>query len=186
MLRTVKASIYIKVPRPLAFAVLSKFEAYRSWVPDILESRLLAAEGDVTIAEFVAPVYSRGKFVLEFVASRDDWLIFNQVDRYRLDGLSGRWDLEDANGGDGVVVRGTLSLRNGLFKLDSRRRMRHTLERTLGALSARSLRLAAHGAEGAGLGKRKIFELTPKAGSFEIEMAGEIFDLVPRTRGEAP
>lgn len=186
MLRTVEASTYIKVPRRLAFAVLARYESYRDWMPVVLESRLLAAEGDVTIAEFVAPAYSNGKFVLEFVESPDDWLMFNQVDRYRRDGLSGRWDLEEANGGSGVVIRGSLSLRNGIFRFGSRRRMRQILERTLEALASWSLRLAAHGAAGKGFGKRKILELVRTADSLKIDFDGESYDLIRQERkGEA-
>lgn len=184
MLRTVEASTYIKVPRHLAFAVLSGYESYRDWMPDILASRILAAEGDIAIAEFVAPVYSSGKFILEFVDSSDAWLMYNQVDRYRRDGLSGRWDLEEADGGEGVVIRGSLSLRNGLFRFGSRRRMRQALERTLEALASRSLRLAAHGAAAEGVGKRKIFELVSTADSLEIDFDGETYNLVRQARGE--
>lgn len=186
MLRTVEASDYIKVPRHLAFAVLAGYDSYRDWMPEVLESRLLAAEGDVAIAELLAPAYGSGKFVLEFVESSEDWLMFNQVDRYREDGLSGRWDLEEVDGGAGVVVRGSLYLRNGLFKFGSRRRMRQSLERTLEALASRSLRLAANGANGAdgasgaGSGKRKIFELIRTEGSFKVDLDGEIYDLVRR------
>ncbi len=181
MLRTVRASTYIKVPRRLAFAVLTSYEAYRSWVPDLLESRLLAAENDVSIVELVAPALSRGKFVLEFVESSDDWLLFNQVDRYRRDGVSGRWDLEDADGGAGVVVRASLSLRNGFLKLGTRTKLRQVMERTLDALSARSLRLVAHGAAGEGLGKHKILELDKTGDSLRLHFDGRIYDLVPHT-----
>ena len=46
--------------------------------------------GDVAIAELVVPIYSRGKLVVECIESGDEWLMYNQVDRYRRDGLSGR------------------------------------------------------------------------------------------------
>lgn len=185
MLRTVRASTYIKVPRRLAFAVLTSYEAYRNWVPDILQSRLLAAESDVSIAELVAPAYSRGKFVLEFVESSNDWLIFNQVDRYRRDGVSGRWDLEDADGGAGVVVRASLGLRNSFFRLGTRRKLRQFLERALDGLSTRCLRLAAHGAAGEATGKRKIFELDRDGDALQLRFDGRVYDLVPHTEGEA-
>ncbi|MCP4202725.1 MAG: hypothetical protein GY769_12420 [bacterium] len=177
-LRTVQASTYIKVPRNLAFAVLTGYESYRDWMPDVLESRLLAAEGDVAITEFVAPAYGPGKFVLEFVGSSDDWLMFNQVDRYRRDGLSGRWDFEGTDAGSGVVVRASLSLKNGLFRIGTRRGLRQVLERTLDALASRSLRLAAHGALGAGLGKRKILELVRGGDSLRIHFDGATYRLV--------
>jgi hypothetical protein len=181
--RTVRASTYIKVPRQLVFAVLASYDSYRDWVPDVLESRLLAAEGDVAITEFVAQAYNGGKFVLEFVASSNDWLMFNQVDRYRRDGLSGRWDLEKATVDSGVVVRASLSMRNSVFKLGSRRQLRQVLDRTLDALASRSLRLAAHGAAGATLGRRKIFELVRTGDALQLDFEGESYDLIRRTGG---
>lgn len=184
-LRTVQASTYIKVPRNLAFAVLTGYESYRDWMPDVLESRLLAAEGDVAITELVAPAFGPGKFVLEFVGSSDHWLMFNQVDRYRRDGLFGRWDFEETDAGSGVVVRASLSLKNGLLRIGTRRALRQVLERTLDALASRSLRLAAHGALGADLGKRKIFELERTGGSLRIHFDGKSYDLVRQAEGQA-
>jgi hypothetical protein len=184
MLRTVEASTYIKVPRRLAFAVLAGYGSYRDWMPDVLESRLLAAEGDIAIVELVAPEFKRGKFILEFVDSSDDWLIYRQIDRYRRTGLGGRWDLEERDGGSGVVVRGSMSLRTSIFRFGSGRRLRQVLDGTLEALASRALRLAAHGAVGEGLGRRKVFELVRTADSLEIEYDGRIYDLVRQVGGE--
>jgi len=185
MLRTVTASTYIKVPRPLAFGILAGYEAYRSWVPDVLESRTLVAEGDVAVAELVAPTLGSGKLILEFVQSDDAWLMFNQVDRYRRAGLAGRWDLEDADGGAGVVVRASLSSFTHFFDLRARRRLRRFLERTLDALASRSHRLAAHGGANGGAGRRKIFELVRDGDSLRIEFGDAVYELGRRRQGES-
>jgi hypothetical protein len=177
MLRTVHASTYIKVPPRLAFAILTGYETYRDWLPDVLQSRRLAVEGDVAIAEFVGPIYGSGKLVLEFVESADEWLMFTQTDRHRRDGLSGRWDLEEVDGGSGVVVRASWSVRNSLFMIGSRSHMRHVLERSLDALTSRSLRLAAAGADGEGSEDRAIFSLQRTADSIEVELDGETYNL---------
>ncbi len=184
MLRTVEASTYIKVPRRLAFAVLAGYRSYRDWMPDVLESRLLAAEGDIAIVELVAPEYTKGKFILEFIDSPADWLVFRQVDRHRRTGLAGRWDLEERDGGSGVVIRGSLSLRNSFFKFFSGRRLQRALQGTLEALGSRALRLAAHGAAGEELGKRKVFGLIRTADSLEIEFDGRTYNLVRQAGGE--
>jgi Polyketide cyclase / dehydrase and lipid transport len=185
MLRRVEASAYIKVPRRLAFAVLAAYESYRDWMPDVLESRVLAAEGDISVVELVAPEFSRGKFIVEFVVSPDDWLMYRQVDRYRQDGVSGRWDLDEADGGESVVVRGSVCLRNSLFGFGSRARMQQVMERTLDALASRSLRLAAHGSAPADLRRRKIFELVKTADTLAIDFNGATYQLVRQGDGEA-
>ena len=63
--------------------------------------------------------------------------------------------------------------------------MRKILERTLEALASRSLRLAAHGATGEGLERRKIFELIRKGDSLQIDLGGTIYDLVSQAGGGA-
>lgn len=182
MLRTVEASTYLKVRPRLVFSILTSYELYRDWVPDIVESQVFAREGEVAIAQFISPQYGDQKFVLEFIESADDWLIYNQVDRYRQRGLSGRWDLEEVDGGDGVVVRGAMSLRTGLLRLRSRGRMRRVLDRTMEALATRSLRLAARGATSGGGEREKILEIIRTADALEVRLDGEVFDLTRRRR----
>ncbi|MDH3744377.1 MAG: SRPBCC family protein [Acidobacteriota bacterium] len=186
MSRTIEASTYIKVAPSQAFAVLSDYASYRDWMPDVLESRLLASEGDVAVAEFFVPEVGPSKFVLEFIESSPDWLKYQQVDRYRHAGLSGRWDLEEADGGAGVVVRASQSLSTGVFRIGRRKRMQHGLEKTLEALQERALRLAAHVASGGYLEKRKILELSKTGDRLRIDFEGKTYDFVQRTGGEAP
>jgi hypothetical protein len=179
MLRKVEASAYIRAPHRLVYAVLTEYEAYRDWSPDITDSRVFASEGEVSIVELVSPSLSAGKLILEFVESPDSWLLFNQVDRLREDGLAGRWDLEPADDGDGVVVKGTLSLHSGLLRFGLRRRLRDVLERTIAALTTRCSVLAAAGlARGMGQ-RRKILEITRVGQGYELTVDGARFSLGP-------
>ncbi len=182
MLRTVEASTYFRAPGPLVYSILVGYEAYREWVPDVVESRLFAREGDVAVAQFLSPPYRAGKFVLEFVETPRSGVVFTEIDRYGRSGLTGRWDLEEADGGAGVVVKGVLSLRAGVFRLGSRGPMRRVLERTLTALADRSMRLAASGATGEEGERREVLEIVRGADSVEVRLDGEVFHLVRGAR----
>ena len=179
MLRKVEASAYIRAPNRLVYAVLTEYDAYRDWSPDITDSRVFACEGEISIVELISPPLTKGKLILEFVESPDSWLFFNQVDRLREDGLAGRWDLEPADDGDGVVVKGTLSLKGGLLGFGVRRRLRAVLERTLAALTTRCAVLVAAAPAGEVGERRKILEITRTAAGFELTLDGERFSLGP-------
>ena len=73
-------------------------------MPDVTRSRLLAREGELAIAEFVAPPYGHQKLDLEFIQSPRDSVVFTQVDRYREDGIFGRFELAAAVDGSGTMV----------------------------------------------------------------------------------
>lgn len=180
---TAEASTYIKAPRPLVYSVLQAYGLYRAWVPDVTESRVLAREGDVALAELISPRYGNEKFVLELVESPEDGLTFRQIDRYERDGLAGSWELEEADAGEGVVVRGVLSLTAGIGKLLGRRHLRRALERTLEALGERSLRLARLGAEA--LERRLLLEVVRRGDAVRVRLGDHEFELAPRgTAGE--
>lgn len=186
MLRKVEASTYIRVPGKLAFAVLKDFGAYQEWNSDISESRVFASEGDVSIVEFIVPAIASGKLILEFVESPSSWLLFNQVDRLREDGLAGRWDLSEANDGDGVIVKGTVTSRDSLFRVGLRRRLRDFVDRTLAGLRSRCLMLAAAGSLGYLDDRRKILEIHRVGGRLELSLDGTTFVLDPAAERETP
>jgi hypothetical protein len=183
MLRKVEASTYIRAPRKLVFAVLTAYDGYRDWNPDITDSRVFASEGEVSIVELIAPALGKGKLILEFVESPASWLIYNQVDRLREDGLSGRWDLTAAD--TGVVVKGTMSSKDSILRFGVRRRLRAVLERTLSALSGRCLLLAAAGITGEVGERKKILEINRREGSVELRLEDESFVLSLASGGEA-
>jgi hypothetical protein len=142
---TAAASCHVKAPERVVYSVLTGYREYQSWVPDVVRSRLFAREGEIAIAEFISPPYGGEKLLLEFVESPRASIVFTQVDRFRRDGIFGRFDLESAHEGEGVVVKGRLGLRGGIRRLGCRRRLRHVLDRTLEALTDRALKLLASG-----------------------------------------
>jgi len=185
MLRKVEASAHIRAPHKLVYAVLTEYDAYRDWSPDVTDSQVFASEGEVSIVELVSPPLAKGKLILEFVESPDSWLFFNQVDRLREDGLAGRWDFEPADDGDGVVVKGTLSSRGSFLRFGVRRQLRAVLERALAALTTRCAVLAAAGLAGGVGERRKILEITRIGEGFELTLDGERFSLGPVGGAEA-
>lgn len=176
MRRTVEASTYIKAPRSLVFSLLTAYEDYRRWVPDIVESRLFAREADVAIAEFISPGYGSEKFVVEFVESPDETVVYEQVDRFREQGLAGRWELAEAGGGESVVVRGVLSLRAGLQAVWARRSLLGALQRTLEALRERAQLQVATRARAA-TSRRLILELVQRPDEVVARLEGKEFRL---------
>src|SRR5437016_2711766 len=92
------------------FAVLSDYQNYPDWTPDVVAAAVLAREGDVVVAEFLSPFLTEKKYVLEFVHSRPRSIVYKQVDQFGTRGVQGAWHLEDAVGG-GTSATGTLDLK---------------------------------------------------------------------------
>jgi len=181
MLRRVDASVYIKASRALVFSILEDLEAYREWVPDVTDSRIYASEAEVTVAGLMIPAFGRAKLILEFVESSPEWIVFHQVDRLREDGLSGRWDLAEADESGAVVVTGKLTLRSSVLDLRGRRRLLDVLRRTLDALKTRALRLASD--SGVDEVPRLILDLRTVGDMVELELEDRVFRL--RLDGES-
>lgn len=55
------------------------------------------------------PRYGAGKLVMEFIHTPPVSVMYSQIGRYRERGLSGRWDLLEAEGGGGVILKGRMS-----------------------------------------------------------------------------
>lgn len=175
MLRRVVASVHIKASRALVFSILENLEAYRDWAPDVTDSRIFASEGEVTVAGLTIPVLGRARLVLEFVESPLKSIVFQQVDRLREDGLSGRWDLAEVGENGAVVVTGELSLRSSVLQLRARRRLLDVLRRTLDALKTRALNLASDSS--ADEVPRLILDLKTVGDTVELELEGRAFRL---------
>lgn len=173
MRRRAEASTYIKAPPALVYSLLTDYGRYRDWMPDVTASRLLARETGVAVAELVVPPYGHRKVLLELVESPRSWLTFHEIDRLREFGISGRWDLEPVDAGQGVVARARLELRGGLRQLGAGSRLRAVLHRTLDALALRALQAAAADKEGAA--RRKVFEIERRANRFEIHLGDRTY-----------
>jgi ribosome-associated toxin RatA of RatAB toxin-antitoxin module len=128
------------------FAVLADFDGYTDWTPDVVESTVLAREGDIVVAGFRSPFLMQEQYVLEFVQSSQTSIVYSQVGQYGSRGLQGAWHL--AKSADGTLVTGQMTLRTELWKsAANRRRTALVLRRRLDSLERLLPRGAGRGAE---------------------------------------
>ncbi len=177
---TAKTSALVRAPQTVVYSALAGYRQYEQWLPDVTRSRLLAREGELAIAELIAPPYGRHKLVLEFVQSPRDSLVFTQVDRYRQDGIFGRFDLSGADDGTGTLVRAVLGARVGPHRFGCRRRLRRVLESTLEALSDRALKLLTSGLAEMPDQRAKLLEIQIAGRKVTLQVGGNTYELVRR------
>jgi len=182
---TAKASAYINAPLPVVYSALAGYRQYETWVPDIVRSRLFAREGELAIAEFIAPPYGTGKLVLEFVESAPRSVVFTQVDRFRADGVFGRFTLAAADDGSGTMVKGVLGARVGPHRLGCRKRLRKVLGRTMTALADRALKLQISRLSDVPGQRAKLLELEISGKEVTLRVGDATYELVRRAE-EAP
>jgi ribosome-associated toxin RatA of RatAB toxin-antitoxin module len=116
------------------FAVLSDYQSYPDWTPDVVAATVLAREGDIVVAEFLSPFLIEKKYVLEFLHSRPTSIVYKQVDQFGARGVRGAWQLEEAAGG-GTTVTGTMNFKTEAWAgLANRRRAGLILRRRFDAL----------------------------------------------------
>lgn len=181
---TVRASLYIKAPRRVVYSALAGYRQYESWVPDIVRSRLLAREGELAIAEFLAPPYGNDKLLLEFVESKPDSVVFNQVDRLRQDGVFGRVELKEAPDGSGTMVEALLGAKASALRLGCRKRLRRVLKRTTAALTDRAIKLLTSGLSDVPDQRAKVMEIDIGGNEVTMRVGKQTYELV-RKDGEA-
>ena len=182
---TARTSTYIRAPRRVVYSVLTGYRQFESWVPDVTRSRLFAREGELAIAEFIAPPYGQEKLVLEFVESPDRSLVFNEVGRLREDGLFGRFELEPADDDAATRITAELGGRVGLLRRACRRRIRRVLERTTEALADRAMKFLASGLSDVRGQRAKLLELEIAGRRVTLRMGGATYELVRRDEVEA-
>lgn len=174
MLRNEEATRNLDASRDLLFAILADYDRYREWLPGIEQSRVLASEGDIVVAEFKAPDYSQELVALEFIHSPPASITFSQVEHYGKPDIAGRWELSEPDVETGVIVKVAIRLNTPVVKLRSRRLMRTSLGETLAALAKRSAELAA-GEIAEAPTRRKILEVLRRPQGLEIWYRGESY-----------
>jgi len=116
------------------FAVLTDYERYPDWSPDVVAAAVLVREGDIVVAEFQSPFLMDGKYILEFVHTRPSSITYRQVDQHDSRGLQGSWTLSASASGV-TVATGEMEFRTDLWKRGpDRRRADRVLRRRLDAL----------------------------------------------------
>ena len=183
---TARSSAFIRAPQRVVFSVLTGYRQYEMWVPDVTSSRLLAREGELAIAELIAPPYGDEKLVLELIQSPMDRVVFTQVDRYRQDGIFGHFELAGADDGSGTLVQAELGARVGLLRLRCRRRLKRVLENTLEALADRALKLMTSGLAETPDQRAKLLEIEISGKEVTLRVGGDTYELVRRNREGRP
>ena len=119
------------------FAVLTDYEKYVDWSPDVVGAAVLVREGDIVVADFQSPVLLEGKSILELVHSRPTSITYRQVDQHESRCLQGTWMLAAATCSAGPVVTGQMEFRTDLLKATAAgRRADRVLHRRIDALQA--------------------------------------------------
>ena len=120
------------------YKVLSDFNSYVEWMPDIAESTVLAQEGDIVIGEFSSPELMEEKYQLEFVCSKPTSIIYKQIGIFEETGshslcLSGNWKIIDSPNGKDTIIIGEMK-----FKANAKKATL-ILQRRLDALQQKCL-----------------------------------------------
>jgi hypothetical protein len=100
--------------REQIYNVLTNFNGYAEWMPDIADSTVVAQEGDIAIADFSSPELIEEKYQLEFVCSRPTSIVYKQIGIFEetgklSSGLYGSWDIIDTPEGTGVTISGEMN-----------------------------------------------------------------------------
>lgn len=180
---TARKNAHIRAPQPVVYSALTGYRHFETWVPDVVRSRLFAREGELAIAELIAPSYGRDKLVLEFIETPPDSVVFTQVDRFRRDGVFGRFELAAADDAAGTLVTAVLGAKVGLLRLTCYKRLRKVLDRTLTALADRALKVLASGLSEVPDQRAKILEIAIGGNEVSMRVGGATYDLVRRGRG---
>ena len=175
---TASTSAYIKAPREVVYSVLTGYRQYETWVPDIVRSRLFAREGELAIAEFLAPPYGSGKLLLEFVETKPESVVFTQVDRLRQDGVFGRFKLTAAKDAAGTMVEGVLGAKVGALRWGCRKRLRQVLQRTMAGLGDRALKLLTSGLSDVPDQRAKVMEIEIARDEVTMRVGTTTYELV--------
>jgi hypothetical protein len=170
------ATTTLPLTRNDAYVMLTAYDQYQDWLPEVTHSRVLAREGDIAVVELVSPLLVEGNLVLEVVHTPPDAAIFSQADRYRQRGISGGWQLRSDDSDqspDSVVLSIEVEIPASIVNPAPRQRARAALNAALATLHARSASLAP----GANEERRKILEVVRQAGGLQVWLQGETYSL---------
>ncbi len=135
-----RLTIRTEATKDQVFALLTDYERYFEWAPDVTEVTLLADEGDIAIVEFRSPELMPETYQLEFVQTKPTTLAFKQQGIYQENGrpdhgLHGSWHLMDGPDGQSTIVTATMSRKTTVWQgRDNRRQSHLVLQRRLDAI----------------------------------------------------
>lgn len=164
------------------FAVLTDYEKYPDWSPDVVAAAVLVREGDIVVAEFQSPFLMDGKYILEFVHTRPSSIAYRQVDQHDSRGLQGTWKLSASANGV-TVATGEMEFRTDFWKRGAdRRRAERVLQRRVDALQAHVEAMSRRGAAAEGLPEASAFEALPEGQALTIWAADIEYRFVRTSR----
>jgi ribosome-associated toxin RatA of RatAB toxin-antitoxin module len=76
---TKKASISLPCEASLPYEILTDYDTYNEWMPHVTQSKLLAKEGDLAIAEFEVIRPRSGKYALECIHTRNKMVLTRTI-----------------------------------------------------------------------------------------------------------
>ncbi len=185
MLKKQAFELCLDASQKSVFSLLTDYDSYREWIPEITHSRILVQEGEIVIAEFEAPRYASGRFVFELVHSPPLSVIYSQVGRYGGHGISGGWDLEEVDGGKKVVLRGRINVRTFFYDLTCRKTMRQAEDHIVASVKKRAEAAVPIGRPVDSDGTRnRILSVTQRPQSLLVWLRGEEFELPRKSTPE--
>ena len=130
---TKRSAQLLRCDPALLYEVLTDYDSYREWMPLIAQSKLLAKEGDLAIAEFELAGSSKDMFVVECIHTKNRMVLWRPI-RGKLPVDELQWDIEAAQEGQTKVTitiegrRGLPGLSNPYCKLTDAGRCLKALE----------------------------------------------------------
>lgn len=179
MFGKVTSRIRLNASREVIFSILSDFNSYEQWMPDVMHSHVLVKEGDITVLELMCPAYKSDKFVVECIETSNASIVFTQIDQYRQGGLYSKWEIAQEAGQKVSQLTGQIQIRTEFYKeLVAKKRVRGVMERTMAAIGQRVQQVATNQIGfGATAGKTKLLEVVQKPTGIEVRFLNETFEL---------
>ena len=76
---TRKASLAFDCAASLLYDVLTDYDGYSEWLPRVAQSKLLAREGDLALAEFEVNFPPKERFVIECIHTRNKMVLWRTI-----------------------------------------------------------------------------------------------------------
>lgn len=74
-----KASLSFDCSASLLYDVLTDYDGYAEWLPRVAQSKMLAREGDLSLAEFEVSLPPKKRFVIECVHTRNKMVLWRTI-----------------------------------------------------------------------------------------------------------
>lgn len=111
---TRRSTVSVPCDAGLVYEVLTDYEAYAEWLPMVVQSKTLAREGDLAIAEFELSTPKRDKFDFECIHTRNKMVLWRTLGG-RLPIAQVEWTISGAGNSCEVSLAVTGKLHWGQF-----------------------------------------------------------------------